>query len=207
MFYDTTNFTLYNKLFLFSSYKDGNNRFSGTICYISNMVMDGYYFHDQKPELWAKINSLHLSYLEMEESPQKLDHKIKLDDCIKKFLCIAPHNQKFCFKETAEVLHRSASNKKDFSGYRAALGWNAIGMYAGNLISQPWRQEYRQIKMYSGFYKHEIEANLVGAEIMFEAMGYKHVGNGILVLEGPVCPDTVKYVSQDSLVAYVECQV
>lgn len=61
--------------------------------------------------------------------------------------------------------------------------------------------------MYSGFYKHQIEANLVGAEIMFEAMGYKHAGNGILVLEGPVCPDTVKYVSQDSLVAYVECQV
>ncbi|KAI4468428.1 spermatogenesis-associated protein 2/tamozhennic [Holotrichia oblita] len=171
------------------------------------MVMDSYCFHDQKPELWAKINSLHLNYLEMEESPQKLEHKNKLDDCIKKYLYIAPHNQKFFFKETAEVLHRSASSKKDFSGYRAALGWNAIGMYAGNLISQPWRQEYREIKMYSGFYKHQIQANLVGAEIMFEAMGYKHAGNGILVLEGPVCPDTVKYVSQDSLVAYVECQI
>lgn len=109
--------------------------------------MDSYYFHDQKSELWTKINSLHLNYLEMVESPQKLEHKNKLDDCIKKYLCIAPHSQKFFFNETAEVLHRSASSKKDFSGYRAALGWNAIGMYAGNLISQPWRQEYRQIKV------------------------------------------------------------
>lgn len=61
--------------------------------------------------------------------------------------------------------------------------------------------------MYCGFYKHEIEANLVGAESMFEAMGYKYVGDGILILDGPVCPDRVTQVSLDSLVAYVECQV
>lgn len=42
---------------------------------------------------------------------------------------------------------------------------------------------------------------------MFEAMGYKHAGNGIMTLEGPVCPDRVTQVSQDSIVAYMECQV
>ena len=42
---------------------------------------------------------------------------------------------------------------------------------------------------------------------MFEAMGYKHEGNGILVLDGPICPDRVTNVSQDSLMAYMECQV
>lgn len=42
---------------------------------------------------------------------------------------------------------------------------------------------------------------------MFEAMGYKHAGDGILVLEGPVCPDRVTSVSLDSIVAFVECQV
>lgn len=47
----------------------------------------------------------------------------------------------------------------------------------------------------------------MGAEAMFEAMGYKHAGDGILVLEGPVCPDRVAKVSQDSIVAFVECQV
>lgn len=61
--------------------------------------------------------------------------------------------------------------------------------------------------MYSGFYKHEIESNLVGAEMMFEAMGYKQIGREILVLEGPICPDQATSVSLDSLMAYVECQV
>lgn len=62
-------------------------------------------------------------------------------------MCLAPHNQKFCLAQTAEVLHRSASSKTDFSGYKAALGWNAVGMYAGNLLAQPWRREYTQIKV------------------------------------------------------------
>lgn len=61
--------------------------------------------------------------------------------------------------------------------------------------------------MYSGFYKHQIEGNLVGAEVMFEAMGYKYYRDGILILDGPICPDRVTQVSQDSIVAYVECQV
>lgn len=66
---------------------------------------------------------------------------------MKEYLCLAPHNQKFCFQETSHVLHRSASCKKDFSGYKAATGWNAIQMYAGNLLAQPWRKEYRQINV------------------------------------------------------------
>lgn len=63
------------------------------------------------------------------------------------------------------------------------------------------------LQTYCGFYKHQIEANLVGAEIMFEIMGYKHYSNGVLILEGPICPDTVTNVSKDCLIAYVECQV
>lgn len=61
--------------------------------------------------------------------------------------------------------------------------------------------------MYCGFYVHNIEANLVGAEIMFEVMGYKYEGDSVLVLDGPVCPDRVASVSKDALMAYVECQV
>lgn len=61
--------------------------------------------------------------------------------------------------------------------------------------------------MYSGFYVHNIDANLVGAEIMFEIMGYKHTEDCVMVLDGPVCPDRVTNVSRDALMAYVECQV
>ncbi|CAH0552181.1 unnamed protein product [Brassicogethes aeneus] len=171
------------------------------------VIMDSYYAPNHLHEIWNNINKYHLIYLEMEESPEKLEQRIKLEDCIKDYLCNASHTQKFVYPQTAEILERSASHKKDFSGYKAANGWNAIQMYAGNLLSQPWRKEYRQIKTYSGFYKHQIQANLDGAEIMFEAMGYKHDGHEVLVLEGPVCPDTVANVSKDCLIAYVECQI
>lgn len=170
--------------------------------------MDSYnYGHDRLRELWQKIGTLHLSYLELEESPQKLKQRNVLEGIIHEYLCLAPHNQKFMFRETADVLHRSASTKKDFSGYKGTLGWNAIAMYAANLVTQPWRNEYKQIKLYSGFYKHQIDSNLVGAEVIFEVMGYKHDGDGILAFEGPICPDRVISISQDCLIAYVECQI
>lgn len=62
-------------------------------------------------------------------------------------------------------------------------------------------------QMYSGFYQHEIAANLVGAEALFEQMGYKTLPNKTLVLDGPICPDRVTNVSRDAITATVECQV
>jgi hypothetical protein len=62
-------------------------------------------------------------------------------------LCLVPHDRKFSFLETADVLHRSAIQKEDFSGYRAASAWNSIGIYASNLLTQPWRKEYREMKV------------------------------------------------------------
>lgn len=42
---------------------------------------------------------------------------------------------------------------------------------------------------------------------MFEALGYRNIGNGLLIFDGPICVDRVAAVSKDCLVAYVECQV
>jgi spermatogenesis-associated protein 2 len=61
--------------------------------------------------------------------------------------------------------------------------------------------------MYSGFYQHEIKNNLMDAEKLFIAMGYKLLPNQTLVLDGPICPDQVTNVSRDALTAYVECQI
>ncbi|KAJ8949244.1 hypothetical protein NQ318_022757 [Aromia moschata] len=171
------------------------------------VIMENLYSYDRVYDLWQEIENCHLSYLEMEESPEKIEQRNKLEEYIHNYLCVTTRMQKFTFQETEDVLQQSASKKKDFSGYKAATGFNAIQLYAGNLLSQPWRKEYKQIKTYCGFYKHQIEANLVGAELMFEVMGYKHYGNGILVLEGPICPDRVAAVSKDCLIAYVECQI
>lgn len=61
--------------------------------------------------------------------------------------------------------------------------------------------------MYSGFYQHEIRNNLMDAEKIFIAMGYKLLPNQTLVLDGPICPDQVTNVSRDALTAFVECQI
>lgn len=61
--------------------------------------------------------------------------------------------------------------------------------------------------MYSGFYQHEVEANLVNADKMFEAMGYTRTDNETLMLQGNICADQVANVSRDAMAAYVECNV
>lgn len=54
---------------------------------------------------------------------------------------------------------------------------------------------------------HEVKANLVDAEKMFEAMGYTLLPNHAMILDGPICPDQVTNVSRDAMTAYAECQV
>ncbi|KAL3286002.1 hypothetical protein HHI36_000516 [Cryptolaemus montrouzieri] len=171
------------------------------------VIMDNYYLQDRLTELWRRIDKLHLKYLDIEESPEKLDIRIKLEDSIREYLCMASHHQKFSLPVTYEVLYRSANEKPDFSGYKAATGFNALQLYSGNLFSQPWRKEYRQIRKYSGFYKHHVESNLVKSELVLEAMGYKPIGLSTLILDGPIGPDKVISVSKDCLIAYVECQI
>jgi len=127
------------------------------------VIMENYYAQEKCRDLWIKIDQLHLGYLELEESPEKIKQREKLEgkptfnlrtpqnsrfpECIAEFLFLASHRGKFVFAETEDVLYRSAAFKKDFSGYKAAPGWNALQMYAANLLTQPWRREYRQIKV------------------------------------------------------------
>ncbi|KAG7210768.1 hypothetical protein KM043_012262 [Ampulex compressa] len=162
---------------------------------------------DRLQEIGMKLEQSHLVYLQTDDSPLKLQQRHKLEGFIKEYLCLVPNENKYVFQETADILHRSAATVQDFSGYRAATAWSAISLYAANLLAQPWRKEYRTLRTYSGYYKHEVEANLIGAELMFEQMGYKHTGLGVLALEGPIDPDKVSSVSRDAIVAFVECQI
>ncbi|XP_015179595.1 PREDICTED: uncharacterized protein LOC107068067 isoform X1 [Polistes dominula] len=162
---------------------------------------------DKLQEISMKLEQSHLAYLQTDDSPLKLDQRRKLEGFIKEYLYLVPNENKYMFHETADILRRSAATLQDFSGYRAATAWSAISLYAANLVAQPWRKEYRTLRTYSGFYKHEVQANLIGGELMFEQMGYKHAAREVLVLEGPIDPDKVTNVSRDAIVAFVECQI
>ncbi|XP_076234113.1 PUB and ZnF_RBZ domain-containing protein tamozhennic isoform X2 [Calliopsis andreniformis] len=170
----------------------------------NDLIMRG---KDKLQEISMKLEQSHLVYLQTDDSPLKLQQRHKLEGFIKEYLCLVPNENKYVFQETADILHRSAATLQDFSGYRAATAWSAISLYAANLLAQPWRKEYRTLRTYSGYYTYEVEANLIGAELMFEQMGYKHTGLGVLTLEGPIDPDKVSSVSRDAIVAFVECQI
>ncbi|XP_063540580.1 uncharacterized protein LOC134749539 isoform X1 [Cydia strobilella] len=162
---------------------------------------------ERLPALWRRIEDAHYSYLETDDSPEKLHQRKKLEGYIMEYLSIVPHECKFGLAETGKVFQRTITELSQFSAYRAGQGWAAIARYAANLLAQPWRLEYRNIRLYSGFYKHEVEAHMVGAESLLQAMGYRPAGPGRLALEGPVCPDMAAAICRDAIIAQCECQI
>nr|XP_040220730.2 protein tamozhennic [Anopheles coluzzii]XP_040220731.2 protein tamozhennic [Anopheles coluzzii]XP_049461328.1 protein tamozhennic [Anopheles coluzzii] len=157
--------------------------------------------------LWKQILEHHWKYVESEESMLKIELRRDLEDLIEKRLGKVPPNEKFYLDDTRYAFDSSVAHLDDFSAYKASIGFEAISQYANNLFVKPWRKEYKVIKMYSGFYQHEIAANLVNAEKLFQAMGYQLMPNKTLILDGPICPDQVMNVARDAITAYVECQM
>ncbi|TRY62030.1 hypothetical protein TCAL_09093 [Tigriopus californicus] len=158
-------------------------------------------------ELWLKIDQLHLNYLRAEENTKKFDIRKKLEGYIHQYLCLVPHERKFCNPLTAQVIYESARWVPDFSALKAAQAFEALETYAANLINQPWRPEFKEVKQYGGFYQHNIESALSGAERLFTLMGYRATGQKSLSLEGPVEQDAVTKVARDCILAYMECQI
>lgn len=161
-------------------------------------------------ELRRRIHQSHLAYLNMEDTPQKLETKTKLESLILDLLSLVPHNSKFGQQEVADCLNRSIHEHENFSIFKAALAFEALEKFATNILTQPWRKEYHVIRSFSGYYRHTIESPLIGTKNILHAMGYKNQqkdASGILNLESPLDPDKLAKVALDCLVAFVECQV
>ncbi|OWR42303.1 Tamo [Danaus plexippus plexippus] len=174
---------------------------------IMSSMMGDAMLRERLPALWRRIEDAHYSYLEVDDSPEKLLQKKKLEGYILEYLTLVPHECKFGLAEAAKIFQRTIDELPDYSAYRASIGWAAIARYAGNLLAQPWRKEYKEIRLYSGFYKHEVESNLVCAESLLHILGYRPSGPGKLALDGPVCPDMAAAISRDAIIAYCECQI
>lgn len=52
------------------------------------MVMAEYFMYDRLQELWNQINELHLTYLDTEDSPQKIEQRNKLEGIYYLFLIV-----------------------------------------------------------------------------------------------------------------------
>ncbi|XP_076069440.1 PUB and ZnF_RBZ domain-containing protein tamozhennic isoform X2 [Oratosquilla oratoria] len=170
-------------------------------------------------ELLEEMHTLHLGYLETDDSPQKLEQREKLERVIMEYLAITPHSHKFMFHQVCEVLERSVNSVSGFNAYQAACAFDALAQYAANLLAHPWRTEYTQIKLYSGFWVHQVANQLVGAESVLALMGYvpipldsaagpsAHNQPAKMLLEGVIDPDLISRLALDCLIAYCECQV
>ncbi|XP_013109411.2 protein tamozhennic [Stomoxys calcitrans] len=159
-------------------------------------------------KMWDETLRLHNTYcLEIEDSIQKLEILRKLEGTLKKLLCMVQQDRKFLFPETLSVLKQSIKELHQFNGDKAISAFEAINQYATNLLTKPWRKEFRTIKLHSGFYHLNIKTNLVNAEKLFEAMGYRHLSKDTMVLNGPLCPELVASVSRDAITACFELQI
>ena len=66
---------------------------------------------------------------------------------IHQYMCLVPQDRKFCNAMTGEIILQSCRWVPDFSALSAARAFEAIEKYAANLINQPWRKEFREIKV------------------------------------------------------------
>ncbi|GIX66507.1 protein tamozhennic [Caerostris extrusa] len=172
------------------------------------MTFQAHDGHNARSEdLHRHILRSHLAYLNQEETPAKLQHRHNLESLISEFLGTVTHGSKFTFFEVAKILNDSIENNKNFSAYKAGSAFEALEKYATNLISHPWRKEYKTIKLYSGFYKHSVECQLFGGSSVLGLLGYQFTEEGVLFLDEPVDPDKVARVALDCLIACVECQI
>ncbi|GAB6032685.1 hypothetical protein CHUAL_011561 [Chamberlinius hualienensis] len=159
-------------------------------------------------KLLAKIQRTHLSYLQLDfNDSQKLKARWELEDLISSHLSTVPHKEKFPCPRFLEILRRTIEDKVDFNASSAAKAFDILQSYAENLISQPWRREFRCLKLYNGFYKHNLESRLSCSEDVFDMMGYEEGELMEMNLEGPVDPDRVIDVSLNCLIAVVECKI
>lgn len=172
-------------------------------------------FESRVEDLRKKIHQSHLSYLNMEDTPEKLELKSKLEGLIFDFLSLVPHSRKFSCLDVANCFNQTIIDKgRDFSALDASISFEKLEKYATNILRHPWRKEFNVIYSYGGSFRHHVSKNIVGSVNILHAMGYHEkkdaTGNtpaGQFVLEEVIDPDKLTKVALGCLVAFVECQV
>ena len=78
--------------------------------------------------------------------------------CVHQYLCLVPQDRKYCNALTSVIMFESARWVTDFSALKAARAFEAIEKYAANLINQPWRKEFKEIKVSFVYYKSQLKS-------------------------------------------------
>jgi hypothetical protein len=81
-----------------------------------------------------------------DETSEMLTEKKRFDASIEQYLCSTPHCVKFCHDVTSE-LFQDGILSPDFNPVLFVASWEHLSRYAMNLLSRPWRSEYRILKV------------------------------------------------------------
>ncbi|OQR67193.1 hypothetical protein BIW11_13671 [Tropilaelaps mercedesae] len=136
----------------------------------------------------------------------------QLEELITDFVCQVSQCEKYHLGMSFELILRQTIERRGAAGLsfdplRTAEAFRWLERYACNLLVQPWREEFRKIKLYGGFYKHKIERYICQPEAVLELLGYVRQGNCMVLPSKPLDPDEVTFVALDCLIANVECKI
>ena len=164
-------------------------------------------------KLWLKIDQLHLRYLETVEEAAKLRIRSDLECKVAEYLSIVPHDRRFVTKSTGDLITNTIKWSPNLSPAKIAGALCAVEEYAAKLIREPSRKELWRIDQRSAFYAETIGGGLVGADKLFQDMGFRGTSGPFLELSGsrvnhkPVDISAVTTVARDCLLASVECSL
>ncbi|CAL8124776.1 unnamed protein product [Orchesella dallaii] len=158
-------------------------------------------------ELGKNIIIQHEDYLKQDDPDKKADALRYMAGYVTQYLHLVPQESKFTFKETERVLHNSAMNIGEFDPREGCLAFCHLAKYAENLLEQPWRKDFHVIKLTSGFWVHNIAAQLQNAHEILIVMGYVNLDERTLKLIPNLNYNRLKEVSRDCHIASRECLI
>lgn len=107
------------------------------------------------------------------------------------------------FRTTIEETRK----REDFRPEKASEAFSHIEQYILFILLMPWKQEYRRIKKYCGFYQNAIENSLSKAEVILNLVGFSETKRGVLVLTKLPSPEQLKYIAFECFVASTEMRI
>lgn len=155
------------------------------------------------------IQAEHQKYFVSDDEVLNEEKYQRLRQSVKKYLEFVQNDNKFTCDSFAQLFKYNFERNHDFNVKDAQQAFDNLQKYASNLMSFPWRKEFHSIKLYCGFFKHQVARHLLKADMVLRLMGYNPNVNSAssLILDEPPDPDKLIMVSLNCLIASCECEV
>lgn len=165
------------------------------------------------------INQARRLYLKLHKHQASLTDmdKEQLNESINTFINIAiketPAKQLVYYPFLLDILktsikHQTLHNGDDDDVMPIARAFASFERYFLLLVEQPWKPEFRKIKMYGGFYRTRIKSVVPDCEEIFKNAGYAiSADNTVMTFQGKVNNDALLLLAFDCKIGFIYCQI